>query len=151
MGEQARGLGGNYINEREHMALTKLQIAQHLHEQGYGGKQQIANILNGLTDLAMDAIEAGEDFTVPGICKIAYTYRPKTEKGERWKEGEEVVGFGGIASVKDSDSPATKAKVGLKASIVAPVSKLKISPKAPAQSAFLKSKVGKAVAARKGR
>lgn len=149
-GPSAQESAATKHDEREHM-LTKHQIAQILADQDYGHKNQILNILNGLCDLAQDEIEAGEDFTVPGICKIAYTYRPVAAKGERWKAGDEVVGFGGISSVKDTDSPATKAKIGLKASVVSPVSKLKPGTKAPVQSAFLRSKVGKAVAARKGR
>lgn len=129
--------------------LSKSQIAGELADMGLGGKRQITNILDGLAELAEDEINLGEDFTVPGICKVAYTYRPANAKGERWKKGEEVVGFGGIASIKDADSPATKQKIGLRASPTGRVGKLKPGTKPPVQAAFLKSKTGKAVIARK--
>lgn len=137
--------------EREQM-LSKHQIAGILADQAYGNKRQIANILDGLADLAMDEIEAGEDFTVPGICRLSFAYRAPQAKGARWKKGDSVVGFGGVEAVKDADSPAVTGQVKLRAAATAKIKGL--LPKStdkPAQSAFLRSKVGKAVAARKGR
>ena len=132
--------------------LTKSQIAQYLFEQGYGGKKQISNILDGLADVAMDEIEAGEDFTVPGICRISFKYRKPQAKGERWSKGDTVVGFGGIESVKDADSPEVKAQVKLLASATPKIKGLvpKSTDKA-GQSRFLRTKVGQAIVARKGR
>ena len=127
--------------------LSKSEIAAALAEDGLGGKQQISRILDALADLAASEIEAGEDFVVPGICKVSYSYTPPKAKGERWKKGEEVVGFGGITSVKDTDSPAQKARVKLRAAPAGAVGKLRIGNKE--QSAFLRSKAGKFVITRK--
>jgi nucleoid DNA-binding protein len=132
--------------------LTKHQIAGVLADQGYGGKTQIANILDGLSDLCLDEIEAGEDFSVPGIVKIAYKYRKPQAKGERWAAGDEVAGFGGVVSVKETASPEVKARIALGATPNAKVKALVPKPNdKAAQRAFLSKKVGKAIATRKGK
>jgi hypothetical protein len=110
---------------------------------------QISNVLDGLADLAAEEIAAGEDFVVPGICSISYSYTAPKAKGERWKAGDEVAGIGGVTSVKDTDSPAKKADVKLKAAPTGQVGKLK--PKRKNASAFLRSKAGKNVIARKNK
>jgi hypothetical protein len=129
--------------------LSKTEIAAELSDRGLGGKRQIANILDGLADLAAEETGGGEDFVVPGICKIGWAYRAPKAKGERWKKGDEVVGFGGIASVKDTDSPAQKAAVKLRPTLMGKVGKNRVGTKE--QSAFLKSKSGKNVVSRKSR
>ena len=131
--------------------LTKSELCAELSEMGLGGKTQIRNILDGLAEIAEDEIANGEDFTVPGICRLAWTYRKPQAKGARWKKGEEVVGFGGVATVKDSDSPAVKAQARLKAYPTGATARGKPSTKPEAQAAFLKSKAGKNVASRKGK
>lgn len=132
--------------------LTKHQIAAELADMGLGHKKQIANILDGLAELAEDEIANGEDFTVPGICRISFNYRAPKAKGERWSKGDTVVGFGGIEQEKDADSPAVKALVKLRPTVAA---KLKTSlPKstdATGQRRYLSTKVGKYVAERKGK
>lgn len=114
-----------------------------------GDRKHVTNMLNALTDLAHEEIALGEDFTVPGIAKISYTYRKPQKKGERWSKGDEVTGFGGIISVKDADSPPVKAQIKLKASPTGAVARLKPGSRPEAQSEFLKSKTGKAVVRRK--
>ena len=132
------------------MSLTKNEIAREI-EAITGVKPTLAkNVLDALAQLAEEEIAAGEDFTIPGVVKLSFRYTAPQKKGERWKKGEEVVGFGGIASVKDADSPPRKAKIVLKAAPVGAVAKAKPGTKPEAQSAFIKSKAGKAVIARKG-
>lgn len=132
------------------MAMTKMEIARELEARDLGRARQIANILDGLAELAADEISDGEDFTVPGIAKIAYTYRAPQKKGERFKKGETYTGFGGVETTAEADSPARKAAIKLKATPTGAVGKCKPGSKPEAQAEFLKSKVGKAVVRRKG-
>lgn len=130
--------------------LTKSQIAQELSDQGLGGKVQISRILDGLSAVAAEQLAQGEDFTVPGVARLTYTYRGKQAKGSRWKKGEERTGFGGIVQVADSDSPPVTEQVKLKATPAGVCAKLKPGTKPEAQTEFLKSSTGKAVRRRKG-
>jgi hypothetical protein len=130
--------------------LTKMEIARELEAEGLGRARQIANILDGLANLAASEIGQGEDFTVPGIVKVAYTYTPAVKKGERFLKGDTYVGFGGEEKVAEADSPARKAKIKLAARPAGHVARLKPGSKPEAQSAFLKSKAGRAVVRRKG-
>jgi hypothetical protein len=127
--------------------LSKSEIAEELAGRGLGGKRQISNILDGLADLAAEETALGEDFVIPGIVKIGWAYRPPKGKGERWKKGDEVQGFGGITNVKDTDSPAQKATVKLRPTLMGKVRGNKVSPKST--GTFLRSKAGKNVVARK--
>lgn len=132
------------------MALTKMQIAEQLStEYELGGKRQIANILDGLADLAASQLEAGEDFTVPGIAKLTYTYRGKRPKGDKYKKGETYVGFGGVEVTAEADSKPVTEMVKLRAAPAGHAAKLKPGAKPEAQKAFLASKTGKAVRKRK--
>lgn len=132
--------------------MTKSQIAAELEEMELGRKGQISRILDGLAVIAQDELAAGEDFSVPGICRISWTYRAPKAKGERWKKGEEVVGFGGIKATKEEDSPVVKALVKIRAT---PAPKIKaVVPKstdATAQRKFISTKVGKNIVGRKGK
>jgi hypothetical protein len=112
--------------------------------------RNVRDTLDGLATLAAEEIEAGEDFTIPGVAKLTFTYAAPKKKGERWKKGDEVVGFGGIASIKDTDSPPVKPRIRLKATPTGAVAKLRPGTKPDAQAAFLKSAAGKAVIKRKG-
>lgn len=131
--------------------LTKMQIAQELEDRGLGRKRQIANILDGLAELAQGEIAEGYDFTVPGIARITWRYTKPQAKGARWKKGEERTKFGGVVEVAESDSPEVKARVELKAALMPKLKGLapKKSDKA-AQRNFLSKKVGKNIADRKG-
>jgi nucleoid DNA-binding protein len=130
--------------------LTKSQLVAEISEMGAGGRQQVNNVLAALAEIGLDEIEMGEDFIIPGLAKISWTYRTPKKKGERWKKGETITGFGGVERVADSDSPVVKAGVRLKAAPTGPVAKLKPKANAEAQAAFLRSKAGKAIAKRKG-
>lgn len=129
--------------------MSRTEIAQELADRGLGGKRQILNILDGLSDLASEQTAAGEDFVVPGIVKIAYAYRAPSAKGSRWKKGDEVIGFGGVANVKDTDSPAQKAAVKLRATLTGKTGRNRVGTKE--MSTFLRSRAGKRVVARKAR
>lgn len=129
--------------------MSKSEIATELADRGLGGRVQISRILDGLADLAAEETGAGEDFVVPGICKIGWAYRAPKAKGERWHKGDEVQGFGGITTVKETDSPPVKAAVKLKASLMGKVGRNRVGTKEMAP--FLKSKAGKNVVARKSR
>lgn len=131
------------------MALSKTQIAAELEAQGLGRKGQIVNILNGLANLAAEQVAQGEDFTVPGIVTLRYSYIAPLAKGEKYKKGDTYVGFGGVEQTAEADSKARKAKVTLKAGLAAPIKK--VAPSRSTGEAFAKTKIGKRVAARKGK
>lgn len=134
------------------MALSKNQIAAELENRGLGRRRQIANVLDGLAEVAQEQLAAGEDFTVPGVAKLTFSYFPALKKGERFKAGDTVVGFGGVEATKENDSPARKASVKLRATAAAPIKRLIPSTRdAAGQAAFLKSKAGKNVVSRKSR
>jgi hypothetical protein len=138
------------------MALTAAALAEEvqgaLEEDGISiPLRTVKEVLGGLAQVAEEQIAAGDDFTIPGIAKLVYTYTPASKKGDRWKKGEEVVGFGGVASVKEADSPARKAKIKLVARPTGAVAKRRPGSKPEVQAAFLKSKAGKRVAARKSK
>lgn len=130
--------------------LSKNDIARRIGAATGVKPQLVKNVLDALTEVAAQEIEAGQDFTVPGIARISYTYRKPQKKGARWKKGETVTGFGGIEAVKEEDSPPVKAAVKLKASPTGLIARLKPGSKPEDQSAFLKSKAGRTVVGRKG-
>ena len=130
--------------------LTKSQLVDELVEHGAGDRRHVNNMLNALAEIGLEEIQQGEDFIVPGLVKIFYAYRKPQKKGERWKKGETVTGFGGVESVKDADSPPVKAGIRLKSAPTGAVARFKPGTKPEVQAAFLKSKAGKAVVARKG-
>lgn len=111
--------------------------------------RNIKDTLSGLAQVAEEQIAAGEDLTIPGVAKVAYRYAPARAKGSSYKKGETYIGFGGVEQTAEQDSPARKAKIRLVASPTGRVAKLKPGAKPEAQSAFLKSKAGKAVVKRK--
>lgn len=123
-------------------------LVDDLVERGAGDAAHVRNMLRHLADAASDAASTGEDFTVPGIVKIKFAYKAPQKKGERWTKGMEVAGFGGLVSIKDDDSPATKARVTLKPSLTGDVYRSKPGSKPEAQALYLKTKVGKAVVKR---
>lgn len=131
------------------MALSKSQIATELAARSLGGKQQITNILNGLAELAAEEIAEGEDFTVPGIVSVKWSHTTALAKGEKYKKGEEYVGFGGVTQTAEADSKPRKAAVKLRASIAAPIKRL--GPTKGTAATFMKSKTAKAVVRRKAK
>jgi nucleoid DNA-binding protein len=131
--------------------LSKTELVEELVYRGAGEKRHITNMLKHLADIAQEEISKGEDFTVPGIAKITWRFTKPRPKGDRWKKGDTVTGFGGVESVKDADSPEIKASVKLRGEPMAILKRSapKSSDKA-AQRKFLSSRAGKAIAARKG-
>jgi hypothetical protein len=100
--------------------LTKNQLAQEiqdvLSEDGVTiPLRNIKEALDGLSVVAHEQIEAGEDFTVPGVCKIAYAYTVPRKKGEKY------IGFGGEEVVADKARPE---KIRIRASAVGSIKKL---------------------------
>jgi nucleoid DNA-binding protein len=129
--------------------LTKGQIAQEIADDTGLGKNLVMNVLSSLAAVASDEVGAGNDFTVPGVARISWAYRVAKKKGERWKKGESVQGFGGVTEVKTEDSPPIAAKARLTARPTGGVSHHKPKSDPQAQKDFLKSSAGKAVASRK--
>jgi nucleoid DNA-binding protein len=129
--------------------LSKSQVASEISAETGIGKNLVVRVLNELALIAEDEIAAGEDFTVPGIARISYRYRKPQKKGERWKKGQEVTGFGGIVSTKDEDSPPVTPLVRLVAAPTGAVAKLKPKRDPDVQKAFLKTAPGKRIVKRK--
>lgn len=126
-------------------ALTRSELIEELVERGAGDKKHVSNMLKKLAELAGEELAAGHDFSVPGIVNIRFRYQPAQKKGERFKKGDEVTGFGGVTEVKDADSPARKEKFILKPALIGQASKAKPGTKPEAQAAYAKSPAGKAV------
>jgi len=126
--------------------LTKTQIADEIHANTGIGKNLIKRVLDDLAELAEDELSDGNDFTVPGVCRLKWRYTKAFKKGEKRKKGEVYVGFGGEEKTAETDSPATPAKVALRASVTGRAARAK--PTRAEASAFLRSKAGKAIAAR---
>lgn len=131
--------------------LNRGQLIEALVDRGAGDRKHVGNVLKHLAEVAEDEIGEGNDFVIPGVVRIDWQYRDPQKRGERWKKGDEVTGFGGIASVKDADSPAVAARVKLRAVPTGAVARLKPGSKPEVQKEFLKGKVGRAIARRKTR
>lgn len=131
--------------------LSKNEIARAIEARTGVKPALVKNVLDALAAVAAEEVSGGEDFTVPGVARISYSYRKPAGKGERWHKGDEVSGPAG-PSIKDTDSPVVKAMVKVRAIPAPPIKR--IVPKstdAAAQRKFLGSRAGKAVVARKGR
>lgn len=132
------------------MALSKNQIAAELEERGLGRRTQMNNVLTAIAEIAHDEIDAGEDFVLPDVVKVGWGYITPRKKGDMYRKGETYVGFGGVEQVAEADSKPRKAKVKLEAKPAAPLKRMAPSrTNEAAQSAFLKTKVGKYIARRK--
>lgn len=130
--------------------LTKNQIAAEVEVITGIKPNLVKNVLDALAQIAADEVAAGEDFTVPGIAKVMYTYREPQKKGSRWVKGDDRVDrFTSEIQVATEDSPAVKEAIKLRAVTAGKLSSLKPGSKAEAQAAFLKTKTAKTVRARK--
>lgn len=131
--------------------LSQSDICKILEEDfEVGKKNQINNILKALAKLAQEELQDGEDFQVPGICKIAYRYTAPRAKGEMYKKGETYVGFGGVEQTAEADSKERKASIKLVATPAAPLKRH--MPKARDRAGmrkFLATKAGKTIVSRK--
>lgn len=58
------------------MALTKLQLITDLAESTDLSKTQVRDLLDQLAQIATDALEHGEELTLPGIGKLKVGERP---------------------------------------------------------------------------
>jgi nucleoid DNA-binding protein len=131
------------------MPMTKSEIISALIEDGVvKDHRQGKDVLDAIVDLALDELEAGEDFNLPGLCKIIWVYRPAQKKGARFKKGDEVTGFGGQKRDAEEDSPAVDAQVRLKTYPLGDVARIRPKTKVEDQEEFLKSKTGKAIVKR---
>jgi len=130
-------------------SLTKHELALEVQEITGIKPNLVKNVFDAMAQVAAEEIEAGEDFTVPGIVRITWRYRPPQTKGARWKKGDTVTGFAGIESVKDADSPPVKPAVTLKAGLTGQVGKLR--PRVSDMTTFIRTKTAKAVLKRKQR
>jgi len=130
-------------------ALNKTEVCRELAASTGLGAQAIKHVLDDLAELAGDELEAGNDFIVPGICKVGYAYTAPKKKGERWLKGSvKVNNFTGEESIAPTDSPVVKAKIRMKLSPLGVARRLKPGTKPEVQAAFLKTTAGKAVARR---
>jgi len=129
------------------MSLTKHELAVEVEKETGIKPDLVKSVMDAIALIAADEIEAGEDFTMPGVVRITWRYKAPQAKGARWKKGDSVVGFGGIESVKDTDSPPVKAAVVLKPALTGEVAKLR--PKSTQMADYMKTKTAKAVVARK--
>jgi Bacterial DNA-binding protein len=128
------------------MPLNKTEICRELSASTGLGANAVKHVLDDLAELAGEQLEVGEQFIVPGICRIKYVHTPAAAKGSRWRKGEiKVNPFTGEEVVKESDSPPTKARIRMTIGAIGVVRKMKPGSKPQAQAEFIKSKTGKAV------
>lgn len=128
--------------------LSKNELARELENRGVGRATQIKNILDAMADVAAEQVGAGEGFTVPGIVRIDWRYTKPLARGEKYVKGETYVGFGGAEVTAEADSKPRKASVKLAATVAAPIKRT--APNKDGMSRFMQSRVGRAIAARKG-
>jgi nucleoid DNA-binding protein len=129
--------------------LSKTELAQEVHERIGVGTKLVKNVMDVIAEIAAEQVASGHDFSMPGVTKIAWRYSKPQAKGARFQKGVPYVGFGGIETVKDHDSPARKASVRLVATPAPAVKKHAPKREAAAQSSFIKSKAGKTIVSRK--
>jgi nucleoid DNA-binding protein len=127
------------------MALGKTELVKEIAEEVDLPTRVVKEIFDYLAEIAKDEISSGEDFTMPGICKIKYRYTPPQKKGERYKTGETYTGFGGVEQVAEQDSPVKKERILLVPALSTELNRIKPKRTPESQSAFLKSATGKAV------
>lgn len=133
-------------NQEGNMALNRTEICREISSSTGLGQLAVKHVLDDLAELAGEELEDGNDFVVPGICKVKYTHVPAQTKGSRWVKGDIVANpFTKEEVVKEKDSPPVKARIRMTIGPLGIVRKLKPGSKPEAQAAFIKSKTGKAV------
>lgn len=130
--------------------LTKNELAREVEAETGVKPNLVKNVLDAVAVIAQDEISRGNDFSVPGLVRIAWSYTKPRKKGEMFKKGETKVGFGGIETVAEADSPARKPSVKLRAVPAAPIKAVAPKRDAEQQAAFLKTPAGKGITKRKG-
>ena len=131
--------------------LTKNQIAADIADDTGVGQNLVKHVLDSLAELAAEEIKAGEDFTIPGVVRLSFSYRAPLRKGAKYKKGETYTGFGGVEQTAEEDSKPVTEMIKLKAFPVGAVNQAKPGSKPEAQKVFLKSAAGKAVRTRKAK
>ncbi len=69
--------------------MTKTELVACLADHAGITKQQGKDVLDGLRDLAVEALSAGDDFTVPGFGKFSVVER-KARLGRNVQTGESI-------------------------------------------------------------
>jgi nucleoid DNA-binding protein len=128
--------------------ITKTELAREIEAETGIKFNLVKHVLDSMAEIAQAELAAGEDFTVPGIARISWAYTKPLTKGEKYTKGETYVGFGGVEQTAEADSKPRKAAVKLKAQPTANIKRL--APSKDTMGRFLTTKVGKAIAARKG-
>jgi len=129
--------------------LTKNQVVGEITAISGIPTNTVKNVLDALADLAYEELEAGEDFSVPGVVKFSWRYTRAQKKGEKYRKGDTYTGFGGVENVAEADSKARAAAVKLAVLPLGEINKT-LKPRKATMGDFMKSKIGKAVAKRKG-
>lgn len=133
------------------MALTKSDLVVEIleyFEDGEVPKRVVSDVLDVLAEIGQEELAEGEAFIVPGLVKIDWAYAAPRVKGQMYKKGETYIGFGGVEQTAEADSKPRKASFKIKATPAAPIKRL--APKTDAMTKFGQTRLGKAVAARKG-
>jgi len=131
--------------------MNRSELIADLVDRGAGDRRHVTNMLKCLEEATVDALSAGEDVTIPGIVKLSWGYRAPQKKAARWRKGDEVTGFGGVATIKEEDSPPVTEKATIKPSLTGAAYRTRPKGSAEDQKAFFATKLGKAVRARKKR
>jgi nucleoid DNA-binding protein len=113
--------------------------------------REIKLMFDALADVAEEEIARGEDFSIPGVARISWSYTSPRAKGDLYKKGEQYVGFGGQELVAEADSKERKAAVKLRASITNRAIKGTVPSlkNKSGQSRFLRTAAGKRIVERK--
>lgn len=131
--------------------LTKHELALEVAEMADISPREAKAVFDSIAEIAQDEIAAGEDFSMPGLVRFTYKYTAPRKKGEMYKKGETYVGFGGVEQTAEADSKARAARIKLVATPATPIKAHMPKQSDSGQtSAFLRSKVGKAIVERKG-
>jgi hypothetical protein len=128
--------------------LSKTELARDIEALTGIKFNLVKHVFDAMAEIAADEISRGEDFTIPGVARISWSYTKPLAKGEKYTKGTTYVGFGGVETVAEADSKARKASTRLKAAPAAPIKRL--APSKDTMGRFLTTKTGKAIAARKG-
>jgi nucleoid DNA-binding protein len=113
--------------------MTKNELVVEMSEELGYGRGDIRSMLDLLAEIAVDEIEQGNDFVVPGVVRLTYRYTKPRRKGDKY------TGFGGEEVVAKEARPA---RVRLSVNAVKDIKVVAATD--------TKSKAGKAVAKAKG-
>ena len=69
--------------------MTKVELVTNLSEFAGIGRRESAAVLDGLRDLAVQELRAGNGFVIPGIAKLSVTHR-EARMGRNVRTGEPI-------------------------------------------------------------